>query len=109
MHLALEVAKELGKSTRVVSMPSWELFDEQPLAYKHHILQGEVKISIEAGVDQGWHKYVGADGIVISLGWFGESGSPTDLAHHFGYTKGAILKKIQGLSGKKPPACICHI
>jgi transketolase len=95
VHLALEVAKELGSHTRVVSMPSWELFDKQPPAYKHDVLQGDIKVSIEAGVDQGWHKYMGAGGIVIALEGFGESGSPADLANHFGYTKEAILNKIK--------------
>lgn len=95
VHLAFEVAKELGPTTRVVSTPSWELFEIQPFLYKKMILQGKVKISVEAGVDQGWHKYIGADGIAISLAWFGESGSASDLAERFGYTKEAIVNKIR--------------
>ena len=95
VHLALEVAKELGPTTRVVSMPSWELFESQPLSYKKTLLQGKVKVSIEAGVAQGWHKYIGADGITIALTWFGESGSISDLAERFGYTKEAIVNKIR--------------
>lgn len=94
VHLALEVAKDLGGATRVVSMSSWELFEQQPLAYKKMLLQGAVKVSIEAGVEQGWHKYIGIEGIAISLKWFGESGSATDLGNRFGYTKEAILKRI---------------
>ncbi len=96
VHLALEVAKELGPGTRVVSMPSWELFEKQPFSYKKELLQGKVKVSIEAGIDQGWHKYIGADGITISLTWFGESASNVDLAERFGYTKEAVLRKIFG-------------
>ena len=99
VHLALEVAKELGPTARVVSMPSWELFESQPLPYKKTILQGKVKVSIEAGVDQGWHKYIGADGIAIALTWFGESGSTSDLAERFGYTKEAIVNKIKAFNG----------
>ncbi|MES2200269.1 MAG: transketolase [Chlamydiota bacterium] len=94
VHLALEVAKELGSNARVVSMPSWELFEQQPLSYKKELLRGKIKISIEAGVDQGWHKYIGSDGIAISLTGFGESGSASEVVTRFGYTKEAILKKI---------------
>ncbi len=95
LHLALEVAKELGPTTRVISMPSWELFEKQPPSYKKSLLHGKIKVSIEAGVDQGWHKYVGAEGITIALTWFGESGAASDLASRFGYTKEAILEKIK--------------
>lgn len=95
VHLALEVAEELGPAARVVSMPSWELFEKQPAAYKQAILQGRIKVSIEAGVDQGWHKYIGADGIAISLTWFGESAAASDLAKRFGYTKESIVQKIR--------------
>lgn len=94
VHLALEVAEELGLAARVISMPSWELFEKQPLSYKKTLLQGKIKISIEAGIDQGWHKYIGADGIAISLSSFGESGASCDLAKRFGYTKEAIVHKI---------------
>ena len=93
--LALEVAQELGENTRVISMPSWELFEKQPHSYKHDLLQGKMKVSIEAACDQGWHKYIGSDGLVISLSSFGESGSPEDLAKYFGFTKSAIIEKIK--------------
>ncbi|MDX8430446.1 MAG: transketolase [Candidatus Algichlamydia australiensis] len=95
VSLALEIAKELGEETRVVSMPSWELFEKQPLSYKRSLLQGKIKISIEAGIDQGWHKYIGSNGLAISIETFGESGSPDELAKRFGYTKNAIIEKIR--------------
>ena len=101
VHLALEVAEELGPSTRVVSMPSWELFERQPIPYKQAILQGKIKTSIEAGIDQGWHKYIGAEGIAISLAWFGESAAASDLAKRFGYTKEAIVHKIKASQYKR--------
>lgn len=94
VHLALEVAHELGASTRVVSMPSWELFEKQPKAYKQALLKGSMKVSIEAGSEQGWHKYIGSDGIAIALSEFGECGSIADLKAHFGYTKVQIVQKI---------------
>jgi transketolase len=95
VQIALEVAEELGPSARVVSMPSWELFEKQSTAYKQALLQGKIKISIEAGVEQGWHKYIGADGIAISLTWFGESAAASDLAKRFGYMKESIVHKIR--------------
>ena len=95
VSLALEIAEELGENTRVISMPSWELFAKQSQSYKQALLQGKVKVSIEAACDQGWHKYIGSDGLAISLDSFGESGSPEDLAKHFGFTKSAIIEKIQ--------------
>ncbi|MBA2727299.1 MAG: hypothetical protein H0U49_03895 [Parachlamydiaceae bacterium] len=94
VQLALEVARELGPATRVVSMPSWELFDKQSNAYKKALLQGNFKVSIEAGIEQGWHKYIGSNGIAIALSEFGECGSITDLQKHFGYTTKQILNKI---------------
>ena len=95
LHVALEVAKELGPTSRVVSMPSWELFEKQHHSYKRELLRGNLKVSIEAGTDQGWHKYIGSDGIAVSLTAFGESGSPADIAARFGYTKEKILSKIK--------------
>jgi transketolase len=95
VQLALDVATELGKGTRVISMPSWELFDKQPKAYKQELLKGRIKISIEAGSEQGWHKYIGSDGIAIAVSRFGECGSPSDLQKHFGFTKEQIIQKIK--------------
>jgi transketolase len=94
VQLALEVSQELGRSTRVISIPSWELFEKQTQDYKDNLLKGQIKISIEAGIDQGWHKYIGSDGLAISVFTFGECGSINDLKEHFGYTKERILKKI---------------
>ena len=94
VQLALEVASELGEGARVVSMPSWELFEKQSKLYKKNLLKGKIKVSIEAGVEQGWHKYIGDDGIAIALTEFGECGSIADLKSHFGYTKEQILNKL---------------
>jgi len=78
VHIALEAGKllqEKGISARVVSLPSWELFDEQPAEYRHSILPPEVavRVSIEAGVKLGWDKYVGPKGVAIGLSRFGAS------------------------------------
>lgn len=98
IHLALSVADELGPACRVVSMPSHELFEKQSRGYKEFILQGKTKVSIEAGTEQGWHKYIGKNGIAISLSSFGESGLSIDIANKLGFTKEKILNKIKSCS-----------
>ncbi len=103
VQLALEVAAELGPATRVVSMPSWELFEKQPKAYRKALLKGKIKVSIEAGGEQGWHKYIGSDGLAIAVSEFGQCGSISDLRTHFGYTKEQILKKIAELREEACP------
>jgi transketolase len=97
--LALDVATELekqGKSVRVISMPCWELYEAQDAKYKASVLGGDIgrRVSIEAGISQGWHKYIGIDGIAISVETFGESAPYKDLQEHFGFTVPKILKKI---------------
>jgi transketolase len=99
LHLALDVATELekvGKSVRVISMPCWELFEKQPVEYKQEILGGNIgkRVSIEAGVEQGWHKYIGMDGIAICNDTFGASAPYKDLAQEFGFTVESILERI---------------
>lgn len=98
LALALNVAEELeglGKSVRVISMPCWELFEKQDKAYQSSLFGGEgKKVSIEAGVDLGWHKYIGSSGISISLDRFGASAPASALAKEFGFTVDAILERI---------------
>jgi transketolase len=96
--LALEVASSLellGKSVRVVSMPSTQLFDQQPQAYRDSILKkGGRRVSIEAASSFGWAKYVGEEGISIAIDTFGQSAPASDLAHAFGFTVDAIVKRL---------------
>lgn len=97
--LAMDVAKELeklGKKVRVISMPCWEIFERQPQEYKDSIFGGNIgkRVSIEAGVDQGWHKYIGSDGIAIAMKGYGASAPLKDLAKEFGFTPESILKRI---------------
>lgn len=98
--LALDVASALerqGKSVRVVSMPCWKLFEEQDKAYQYSVVGGDLgkRVSIEAGVSFGWHRWIGSDGIAISIETFGESASQSDLAAEFGFTLDAILNKLR--------------
>jgi transketolase len=99
LSLALDVAKELeklGKSVRVISFPCWEIFEEQPEEYKNRIFGGDlgIRVSIEAGVAQGWHKYIGSHGIAICMETFGASAPYTALAKEFGFTVESILDRI---------------
>ncbi|MGW8286867.1 MAG: transketolase [Desulfobulbales bacterium] len=102
VKLALEAAEKLmqdGIAARVISMPSWELFEKQSQEYKDSILPENisVRVAIEAGATQGWHKYVGRDGIVIGLDHFGASAPMKDLFSHFGITAEAVVKAVQVL------------
>jgi transketolase len=99
VHLTMDVAAALekhGKSVRVVSMPCWELFELQSKEYKESIFGGDLgrRVSIEAGSELGWHKYIGSDGIAICMDSFGASAPASDLAKEFGFTVESILDRI---------------
>lgn len=99
VSLAVDVATELeklGKQVRVISMPCWEIFEEQNPEYKMSVLGRNVgkRVSIEAGVSQGWHKYIGSEGIAISMEGYGASAPYRVLAAEFGFTVESILERI---------------
>lgn len=77
-----------GRRTRVVSMPSWELYDAQPQAYKDEVLPPEItaRMSIEAAATLGWSKYVGDRGFAFGIDHFGASAPAAALAQKFGFT-----------------------
>jgi transketolase len=102
VHLALGAASELGKkgiSARVVSFPSWELFEEQPQPYKEEVLPTSVplRIGIEAAIGQGWEKYLGPQGQMISVERFGVSAPRKVLAEKFGFTISNIVSKAEAM------------
>jgi len=102
VHLAMEAGRRLtssGYKTAVISMPSWELFEQQTPAYKQAILPPEMKarIAIEAASGFGWHKYVGAGGELISIDHFGASAPYKELYRQFGLTADDIVKKAMEL------------
>jgi len=104
VEIALSAAEELEKkeiSTRVVSMPSWELFEAQPQSYRDEVLPPKVKsrISIEAGSEMGWHKWVGSEGAVIGLNRFGESAPYEEVYEHLGLTAEKVVEKGVELKG----------
>ena len=102
VKLALEAAETLAKdgtAARVISMPSWELFEAQPQDYKNTVLPENVtaRVAIEAGATQGWHKYVGMNGTIIGLDHFGASAPIHDLFTNFGITAKSVVQAVQGL------------
>lgn len=99
VSLALDVAIELekvGKVVRLISMPCWEIYEEQPQEYKQSLLGGNLgqRVSIEAGTEMGWHKYIGLNGIAISVDTFGASAPMRELAKEYGFTVESILERI---------------
>ena len=84
-----------GIKARVVSMPCWELFEEQSAEYKTQVLPPEVRarVAVEAGTSLGWREYVGNDGIVVARDDFGASAPIKDLLQHFGFTVENVVAK----------------
>ncbi|WP_374634084.1 transketolase [Ferrovibrio sp.] len=94
---ARDLLQAKGIGTRVVSVPCMELFDEQDAAYRKQVLgpgqeQGGLRIAIEAGIRQGWDKYLGDNGIFIGMSDFGASGPYEQLYKHFGITAEAAAE-----------------
>jgi transketolase len=105
VHVALEARDLLaqkGVAVRVVSMPSWELFEAQPKSYQESVLPPEVtaRLAIEAGVTQGWAKYVGPSGDVIGRDRFGASAPYKVLMEKFGFTAEAVAERALRLINK---------
>jgi len=97
VHIAIEAAKILSEqniAARVVSAPCLEWFEEQPDSYKESVLPKGVKarVSVEAGVGAGWHKYVGDNGEIVSLEHFGASASAGTLFKEYGFTPENIVE-----------------
>ena len=95
--IALDAKKQLadqGIDARVVSMPSWDLFDRQSAEYRASVLPPSVKkrIAIEAGVTLGWQKYVGEEGVTIGIDRFGASAPLKVLLEKFGFTAENVVK-----------------
>lgn len=100
--LAVAAARELegrGVPTRVVSMPSWELFAAQDRSYRDLVLPPEVsvRLAIEAASSFGWERWVGDRGAVLGLDRFGESGPAAALAQHFGFTVASVVDRVLAL------------
>jgi len=105
VHVALEAAEKIrenGTSVRVVNMASWELFDGQGDDYRNEVLPPETaaRVSIEAGVTQGWHRYIGDRGEAIGIDRFGASAPYKVLFEKFGLTADRLAEKALKLIGR---------
>ena len=94
---------EIG--VRTVSMPSWELFDAQSQEYRDSVLPPTVRtrLAVEAGVTQGWRKYVGDDGDVIGVDRFGASAPGEVVMREYGFTADNIYERAKELINRKRP------
>ncbi len=103
--LAMAAKAELdaaGIKTRVVSMPSTDVFERQDAAYRESVLPNAIRarVAVEAGVTGFWRQYVGLDGAVIGLDTFGASAPADQLYKHFGITTGAVVAAAKAVLGK---------
>lgn len=102
VHITLEAGKKLaaeGVSVRVVSMPSWELFENASPEYREKVLLPDVtaRIAVEAGISMGWERYVGSRGAVIGMKGFGASAPGETLMEKFGFTPDHIVQTAMKL------------
>lgn len=102
VHLILDARQKLLEQkvqARVVSMPSWELFDIQPREYRDSVLLPSVRLrlAVEAGITQGWHRYTGDLGDVIGLDRFGASAPGGTVMREFGFTPENVLQRALAL------------
>ncbi len=104
VQLALDAANvlaEKGKNVRVVSFPSWELFKKQSKEYQDSVLPLTVKkrIAVEAGIEQGWKKWLGDEGVMIGMTGYGASAPAEILYEKFGFTVENIVKHAMQMLG----------
>lgn len=102
VELAAKAADELrakGKKIRVVSMPSTNVFDSQDASYRESVLPAAVtkRVAVEAGVTDGWWKYVGTAGKVVGIDHFGESAPAGQLFKEFGFTVDNVVKNVEAI------------
>ncbi len=103
--VALEAGRKLaqdGGAVRVVSMPCWELFEEQSVDYREEVLPPEVKarLSVEAGVSLGWHKWVGDEGDSVAVDRFGASAPGATVLEQYGFTVDNVVSRAEELVGR---------
>ena len=102
VNLAMKAKKvllEKGIDVRVVSMPCQEFFDQQDEQYKEAVLPNAMRkrLSVEMASSFGWHKYVGLDGITMSINEFGKSAPSQDVIQYYGFTVDGVVENIENL------------
>ena len=87
----------VGRAARVVSLPCWEVFAEQPQSYRDEVLPPSCarRVSLEAGVSFGWQRFTGAEGLELGIDRFGASAPLADLERMFGFTPEQVLEKVR--------------
>jgi transketolase len=100
--VALEAAQALleqGVASRVVSMPCWELFEEQSEEYRESVLPSGValRLSVETGISLGWQRWVGDRGASVAIDHFGASAPGDELMKRFGFTAENVVSQAQAL------------
>jgi transketolase len=103
---AHEALADRGIRSRVVSAPSWEVFEREPLSYRQAVLPADVtaRIAVEQGAIHGWERYVGDLGKVIGMTSFGASAPLGDLQKHFGFTVERVVAEAEALLSAKAGA-----
>ena len=98
---AAGLLKEQGVATRVVSMPCWEVFEEQDKDYRESVLPRTItaRVAVEAGCPFGWDRYTGQDGVVIGMKRFGASAPIKELSENFGFTAENVAAQAKTLLG----------
>src|SRR5262249_18036991 len=104
--LALRAYEQLaaeGVRSRVVSMPSWDIFELQPKEYRDSVLLPQVKarIAVEQASTLGWERYVGDSGRILGMGTFGASAPLKELQRKFGFEPGRLVDIANELLGRK--------
>jgi len=99
---AYEKLKAEGIKARVVSMPSWELFEQQDAAYKASVLPSDVtaRVSVEMASPFGWERYTGTQGKIIGMRRFGASAPLKDLLKKFGFSADNVVAAAREVLGK---------
>lgn len=99
---AAEILAAEGVGVRLISMPSWELFEEQTEEYQNEVMLPEVKarLAVEAATSLGWHKWLGAEGKLITMDRFGASAPNSFLSKEFGFNVENVLEKCRELLAK---------
>jgi transketolase len=102
IYKAAETLEAQGIAARVVSMPSWELFEKQPESYREQVLPKAVRarLAVEAASPFGWHRYIGLDGDILCMEGFGASGPADQVFKLFGFTVENVVAKALKLLGK---------
>jgi transketolase len=102
VSLAVNAKTELEKeniSVRIVSMPSWELYNQQSAEYKQEVLPSSQskRVAIEMGISLGWERFVGFEGKILSIETFGASGDGAAVMKEFGFTTDNVVRMAKSV------------